>query len=82
MSQLEISLAESILAIGLSVIAYFLKLIHSDVRTAIVQLQQQETKLAVGAKTFQELEKRIETMSDDRERRLSALESAVFKKGV
>lgn len=81
MTNLEFGIIESVLAVGLTVIAYFLKLIHQDVRSAIQKLQEQETRLAVGAKTFEELSRRIDTLSEDRERRLSKLEEAVFMKG-
>jgi hypothetical protein len=56
----DLRISEVILAIGLSAIAYFLKLIHSDLRTVITRVQEQSIMLAVIDNKFNEMDKRLE----------------------
>jgi hypothetical protein len=60
----ELRISEVILAIGLSAIAYFLKLIHTDLRTVITRVQEQATLLAVIDNRFQELDRRLEIVEN------------------
>jgi hypothetical protein len=56
----ELRISEVILAIGLSAIAYFLKLIHTDLRTVIHRVQEQGVVLAVIENRFAEFDRRLE----------------------
>jgi hypothetical protein len=60
----DIRVSEVILAVGLSAIAYFLKLIHSDLRTVIHRVHEQGTILAVIDNRFQELDRRLEIVEN------------------
>lgn len=62
---IESKLIEVILAIGLSVIAYFLKLIHSDLRSLILQVQTQSTQIAVINKELDTLSKRMDKVENE-----------------
>ena len=56
---IESNVMEVILSIGLSIISYFLKLIHSDLRELIRRVQTQETQLAVNENRMISIESRI-----------------------
>jgi hypothetical protein len=56
----DLRISEIVLTIGLSAIAYFLKLIHTDLRTVIQRVQEQATVLAVIENRFHEYDRRLE----------------------
>lgn len=61
---IESKVVEIILTIGLSVIGYFLKLIHIDLRELINRVRDQDTRLAVGENRIQAIENRIEKLEE------------------
>jgi hypothetical protein len=58
----ELRISEIILALGLSAIAYFLKLIHTDLRTVIKQVHEQSTVIAVIGNRLEFFETRIRAL--------------------
>lgn len=62
---IESKLVEVILAIGLSVISYFLKLIHSDLRSLITRVQNQSTDIAVIKTEFEALSRRVDKVEKE-----------------
>lgn len=61
---IESKVVEIILTIGLSVIGYFLKLIHSDLRELINRVHSQDTRLTVGESRIQSLEGRVDKLEE------------------
>jgi len=61
---IESKVMEVILSIGLSIISYFLKLIHSDLRELLKRVQTQETQLAVNENRLNTIESRIEKLEE------------------
>lgn len=59
-----INIPEIILSIGISIIAYFLKLIHADLRAVINDINKQRTEIAVAKNRFDDLEHRIEKLEE------------------
>lgn len=59
-----INIPEIILSIGISIIAYFLKLIHADLRAVINDINKQRTEIAVAKNRFDDLERRIEKLEE------------------
>jgi hypothetical protein len=60
----EIRVSEVIFAVGLSAIAYFLKLIHTDLRTVIHRVHEQGIVLAVIENRFAEFDRRLEIVEN------------------
>jgi septal ring factor EnvC (AmiA/AmiB activator) len=77
---IDMKIIEIIFGCGLAVISYFLKAIHKDMNDMSKKMNEFSTTLAVGRKTFEDIERRFNELKDDRERRLLALEKAVFRK--